>query len=52
MKKIFQAEYGDELADDVREWIKGETMKEDGTIKIYRPYVTVELFNQYGSELK
>ena len=48
MKKIFEAEYGSDLAEEIEKWIKQQTISEEGSVKVYRPYAIVELFDQNG----
>lgn len=48
MKKIFEAEYGSDLAEEIEKWIKQETITEEGGVKVYRPFAIVELFDQNG----
>lgn len=50
MKKIFEEEYGDRLADEVAKWIRDQTLTDNGC-KIYRPSVVVELFDQHGESV-
>jgi len=50
-KKIFEAEYGNHLADKVSEWIEKQTLTKERGCKVYRPYAVVELFDQNGEEL-
>lgn len=50
MKKIFEAEYGSDLADRVSEWILEQTDK-DNRNNVFRPKVVVELFDQNGNEV-
>jgi len=53
MKKIFnEHEYPDTLIEEVSEWIKEQTIKSNGTLRVYSPVVIVELFNRDGKPLK
>lgn len=51
MRKLFEAEHGEELANQVSEWIKKQTLTEDCGCKVFRPYAVVEIFDQSGSPL-
>ena len=52
MKKIFEAEYGTELAEEVKKWIEKQTIDENGGCKVFRPYAVVELFDQNREPVK
>lgn len=52
MKKIFDAEYGDELAKKVGDWIIKQTLTEDGSCKVFRPIASITLYDQRGDDLK
>lgn len=58
MEKIFNAEYGNDLYDDIRlsvkEYIFKETINEDGSCKVFNPsaVVIIKLYNQNGELIK
>lgn len=54
MKRIFEAEYGSDLAESVKGWIRTLTMTEEGEVKIYKPTIVIDLtlFDQHGNEVK
>ena len=51
MKKVFEAEYPDDLNKQITEWVEEQTVNEDGSLKVFRPYAVVELFDQNGEPI-
>ncbi|HEY9826376.1 MAG TPA: hypothetical protein V6D19_13085 [Stenomitos sp.] len=50
MKKIFSAEYPNELSSEIEKWISEICGGDD--LKVYRPQAVVELFDQDGNKVK
>lgn len=46
IKKVFSREYPEDNAKDVSEWIEKELYNADGSIKIFRPTIIVEILDQ------
>lgn len=51
MKRIISAEHGDDLAELAANFIKTSTVHENGDVKIYRPTVVIEIFDQNGQSV-
>lgn len=51
MKKLFEAEYGSGLAEQIEKWVRSQTITEDGGCRVFRPYAVVELFDQNGNPI-
>lgn len=51
MKRIISAEHGDDLAELAANFIKTLTVHENGDVKIYRPTVVIEIFDQNGESV-
>jgi len=52
MEKIFEAEYGSDLAKKVADWIEKQTFDESGGVSVYRPTAIVRLYDQLGDPVK
>lgn len=37
MKKVFEADYGNKLAEDIEKWVREQTITKEGGCKVYRP---------------
>jgi hypothetical protein len=53
MKKIFSSEYPDlHLVGRVEDFIKDTCINNDGSLKVFRPTVIVEIFDQHGEPVR
>lgn len=51
MKKLFEAEYPEDLISQFEKYVRETMYNEDGDTKVFRPFVVVEFFDQNGDEL-